>query len=303
MNYQTPPSHQMSKTATLERQKRLGANAKRRKRTSRIIIFSILTLGAIILLSPIWWMFITSFKSMEEILTYPPTFWPNEWHLENYIVTWQTGSFTRYTLNTLFIAAVTVIANVFSNSFIAYGFAKIEFPGKKFLFMILLSTMMLPGFVTLIPTYILFSQLGWLDTYLPLLVPQFFGSAFNIFLVRQYYSTISDDLIEAAIMDGANHFQIWWRIMLPLSKPALATIAVFSFNGAWNDFLGPLLYINDPSLYTLQIGLQVFQGQVATQWNYLMAGSLLVLLPVIVLFFIFQRYFIEGMNISGGIKG
>lgn len=280
----------------------LGRKTKRNQRLSKLLIFLVLTAGAVVLLSLIYWMFITSFKSMGEIMTYPPTFWPQEWVVENYQVTWETGNFTRYTLNTLFIAGVSVIANVLSNSYIAYGFAKLEFPGKRFLFTLLLGTMMLPGFVTLIPRYVMFARLGWLDTYLPLLVPQFFGGAFNIFLIRQFYSTISDELIEAAKIDGASHFKIWWSIMVPLSKPALATIAIFSFNGAWNDFLGPLLYLNSPEKYNLQLGLQVFQGQVATQWNYLMAGSLLVLLPVIILFFVFQRYFIEGMDLTAGTK-
>lgn len=236
-------------------------------------------------------------------MTYPPTFWPEEWHFDNYRYTWETANFTRYTLNTLMIAFVSVFANVLSNSFIAYGFAKIDFRGKKILFALLLSTMMLPGFVTLIPTYVLFAKLGWLNTYLPLMVPPFFGSAFNIFLLRQFYITIPNELIEAAKIDGASHVYIWRKIMLPIAKPALATIAVFSFNGAWNDFLGPLLYLNDEKLYTLQIGLQIFKGQVATQWNYMMAGSLLVLMPVIILFFLFQRYFIEGMNLNTGSKG
>lgn len=266
-------------------------------------IFVILLLGAVVLLSPIWWMISTSFKSMGEIMQFPPTFIPQEWHFENYIHTWNTANFTRYTLNTLFVAAVSVFANVLSNSFIAYGFAKIDFVGKNILFSFLLATMMLPGFVTLIPTYVMFAKLGWLNTYLPLLVPGFFGSAFNIFLLRQFYLSIPDELSQAAKIDGASHIYIWARIMVPLAKPALATIAVFSFNGAWNDFLGPLLYLNDPSLYTLQIALQVFKGQVATQWNYLMAGSIIVLIPVNVLFFTFQGYFIEGMNISSGSKG
>lgn len=281
----------------------MKGNRKKQQKMQRYILFTLLSFGAILLLSPIWWMASTSLKSMSEIMQYPPTFWPDEFHFENYLYTWETANFTRYTLNTLFIASISVFANVLSNSFIAYGFAKIQFRGKKFLFSILLATMMLPGFVTLIPTYVLFANLGWLNTYLPLIVPPFFGSAFNIFLLRQFYLTIPNELSEAAKIDGAGHLYTWFNIILPLSTPALATIAVFSFNGAWNDFLGPLLYLNDESLYTLQIGLQVFKGQVATQWNYMMAGSLIVLIPVVVLFFIFQRYFIEGLNISASSKG
>ncbi|WP_223591747.1 carbohydrate ABC transporter permease [Neobacillus bataviensis] len=278
-------------------------SVKARKRMSQTIITVILILGSILILSPVWWMFATSVKSMGEIMQFPPTFIPKEWHFENYIDTWKAAPFTRYLFNTIIISLCVVIGNVLSNSFIAYGFAKIRFKGRNVLFAAVLATMMIPGFVTMIPHYVMYSKMGWLNTYLPLIIPSFFGSAFNIFLLRQFYLGIPNELIEAAKIDGANHFYIWSRIMIPLAKPAIATITIFSFNGTWNDFLGPLLYINDDSLYTLQLGLQVFKGQLETQWNYLMAGSLLVLLPVIIIFFIFQRYFIEGMNLTSGSKG
>jgi multiple sugar transport system permease protein len=289
--------------SALETKSNYFENVKVKKRISNIIVFTILAAGSILLLSPMWWMFATSVKNMQEIMTFPPTFWPNEWHFENYINTLKAAPFWRYTLNTLFLAFFAVVANTLSNSFIAYGFAKIKFKGRSVWFAILLATMMLPGFVTLIPQYVMFAKLGWLNTYLPLIIPQFFGGAFFIFLLRQFYLTIPNELIEAAKIDGASHFYIWLRIIVPLSKPAIATVAIFTFNGSWNDFLGPLLYVNDESLYTLQLGLQVFKGQVQTQWNYLMAGSIMVLLPVIILFFIFQRYFIEGMNLTAGSKG
>jgi multiple sugar transport system permease protein len=157
--------------------------------------------------------------------------------------------------------------------------------------------------VTLIPQYVLFSKLGWVNTYLPLIIPPFFGSAFFIFMFRQFYMTIPNELVEAAKIDGANHFYIWFWLMLPMVKPVLATVAIFSFNGAWNDLIGPLLYLNDEMKYTLQIGLQNFRGLVQTQWHYLMAASTLVLLPVLTIFFVFQRYFIEGMNLTAGMKG
>ncbi|WHZ56044.1 carbohydrate ABC transporter permease [Metabacillus hrfriensis] len=274
-----------------------------KRRMVKTFVAIILILGSLLILSPIWWMIATSLKSMEEIMTYPPTFIPKEWHWENYIDALQAGPFLRYTFNTLFITFFVVIGNVLSNSFIAYGFARIHFKGRNVLFAIVLATMMIPGFVTLVPQYVLYAKLGWLNTYLPLIVPAFFGSAFNIFLLRQFFLTIPNELIEAAKIDGANHLYIWWKIFIPLAMPAIATVAIFSFNGAWNDFLGPLLFLNDETMYTLQLGLQVFKGQNATQWNLLMAGSLMVLLPVIVLFFIFQRYFIEGMNLTAGSKG
>ncbi|WP_231877285.1 carbohydrate ABC transporter permease [Bhargavaea cecembensis] len=275
---------------------------KGRRQALNIINWVLLAAGSILMLSPLWWMLVTSVKTMQEVMTYPPTFWPESWNWSNYMKTWEAAPFDLYTVNTLTITILVVIGNVFVNSFIAYGFAKVPFKGRNALFAIVLSTMMIPGFVTLIPQYVLFAKLQWLNTYYPLVVPAFFGSAFNIFLLRQFYMTIPDELIEAAKMEGASHFWIWWKIGLPLTKPALATVAIFSFNGAWNDFLGPLLYVNDENLYTLQLGLQVFKGQMSTQWNYLMAGSLLVLLPVIILFFFFQKYFIQGINLQSGGK-
>lgn len=256
-----------------------------------------------LILLPLWWMISTSLKSPAEIAQYPPTFFPKEFHFNNYIEAWQTAPFTRWALNTLFLASVGTIGSVLVNSLVAYGFAKIHFKGRNPLFILVLSTMLIPGFVTMVPQYILFSKLGWVNTYLPLLVPAFLGSAFFIFLLRQFMLGIPNELMEAAVLDGAGHLQIWWHIMLPLTKPALITVAIFSFNGAWNDLLGPLLYINDESMYTLQIGLQTFKGTVQTQWHYLMAMSVTVLLPVIFLFFFFQKYFIEGSNLSSGTKG
>ncbi|OTN92772.1 carbohydrate ABC transporter permease [Enterococcus faecium] len=273
------------------------------RQSKKMLSYVLMTIIGIILLIPLLWMVFTSLKPMEEIVRYPPTFFPEKIVWENYLDTIAAFPFWRYARNTLFITVLVVIGNVLSNSFIAYGFAKLEFPGKKLMFALVLSTMMIPGFVTMIPQYVLFSKIGWVGTYLPLIVPSFFGNAFNIFLMRQFYLSINNELIEAAEIDGANHLYIWSHLMLPLTKPALITIAINSFNAAWNDFLGPLLYIQDQEKYTLQIGLQVFQNQAKTQWNYLMAGATLVLIPTILLFFFAQRYFIEGMDLTGGSKG
>lgn len=273
------------------------------RQTKKILSYVLMTVIGIILIIPLLWMVFTSLKPMEEIVRYPPTFFPEKIVWENYLDTIAAFPFWRYARNTLFITVLVVIGNVLSNSFIAYGFAKLDFPGKKLMFSLVLSTMMIPGFVTMIPQYVLFSKIGWVGTYLPLIVPSFFGNAFNIFLMRQFYLSINNELIEAAEIDGANHLYIWSHLMLPLTKPALITIAINSFNAAWNDFLGPLLYIQDQEKYTLQIGLQVFQNQATTQWNYLMAGATLVLIPTILLFFFAQRYFIEGMDLTGGSKG
>ena len=265
----------------------------------RLINLVLLLAGSLMLLSPLWWMISTSLKSMVEIMAGEPSFFPKEWHLENYINTWNAAPFDRYTANTLLLTVLSVIGNVLVNSFVAYGFARIRFRGKGFLFGLVLSTMMIPGFVTLIPQYILFARIGWVNTYLPLVVPQFFGNAFNIFLLRQFYRGIPEELLEAAKMEGASHFYIWRKIGIPMVRPALATVAIGAFNGAWNDFLGPLLYVNSEEFYTIQIGLQSFKEQSSSQWNYLMAGSLLSMLPVLLLFFFFQKYFIQGANITG----
>lgn len=267
-----------------------------------LFVFLFLLLGSMVLLTPLWWMISTSLKSTQEILQFPPSLFPEHFRFSNYVEAWKTGDFTRWSMNTLLIAVASTVGNVLVNSFVAYGFAKVDFKGRNALFLLVLSTMIIPGFVTLIPQYILFSKLGWVNTYLPLIVPAFLGSAFNIFLIRQFMMTVPNELSEAAIMDGASHFRIWWSIVMPLVKPALLTVAIFSFTGAWNDLLTPLLYLSDEKLYTLQLGLQTFKGSVQTQWNYLMAMSVMVLIPIILIFFLFQRYFIKGANLSAGMK-
>ena len=276
---------------------------KRKEQWGHVFTYFLLIAVSILLLLPLVWMISVSLKPMAEIAQFPPNLFPVDIQWNNYREMMDAFPFFKYAGNTLYITVFVVAGNIISNSFIAYGFAKIEFPGKSILFAMVLSTMMIPGFVTMIPQYILFSRIGWVGTYLPLIVPAFFGNAFNIFLMRQFYLSIDNELIEAAQIDGANHLYIWSRLMIPLTKPALITIGITSFNGAWNDFLGPLLYIQKEDRYTLQIGLQVFQNQSTTQWNYLMAGATLVLLPTVLLFLVAQKYFIEGMDLSGGMKG
>lgn len=273
-----------------------------KRRITNILLFVILSLGAVLILFPIAWMLSTALKSAPEIAMYPPKLLPEKPMFENFAIAWSKAPFTRYTINTLIIVFFTIIGNVLVNSFVAYGFAKIDFAGKKFLFNVILATMMIPGFVTLVLTYVIFSKLQWVNTYLPLIVPAFCGNAFHIFMMRQFYRTIPNELMEAARVDGAGHFYIWGRLMMPLVKPVLATVALISFKGAWSDFQGPLLYLSDRAKYTLQLGLQVFKGQGFTEWNYLMAVSFLSMLPILLLFFCFQNYFIEGMNVGGAVK-
>lgn len=273
-----------------------------KERISSIILFVVLTLGAILILFPIAWMICTALKSAPEIAMYPPKLLPEKPMFENFIIAWQKAPFTKYTINTLIIVFFTIIGNVFVNSFVSYGFAKVDFAGKNILFTCILATMMIPGFITLVPTYVIFSKLHWVNTYLPLIVPAFFGNAFHIFMMRQFYMTIPIELTEAARIDGAGHFYIWGKLMMPLVKPVMATIALIAFKGAWSDFQGPLLYLSDRNMYTLQLGLQVFKGQGFTEWNYLMAVSFLSMIPILILFFCFQNYFIEGMNVGGAVK-
>lgn len=207
--------------------------------------------------------------------------------------------FGRYALNSLLIAAVNVVGNLVSNSLVAYGFARFRFPGRKFLFMLLLATMMVPSQVLLVPQFILFHDLGWINTFLPLTVPSFFGSAFYVFLLRQFFMTIPVELEEAARIDGAGPFRIFFSVVLPLIRPALTAVAIFSFQGAWNDFLTPLIYLSDPSKFTLQLGLAQFQGSFHTDWNLIMAASVVVMLPMAVIFFLAQKYFVQGITMTG----
>ena len=273
-----------------------------KERVSSIILFVVLTLGAILILFPIAWMICTALKSAPEVAMYPPKLLPEKPMFENFIIAWQKAPFTKYTINTLIIVFFSIIGNVFVNSFVSYGFAKVDFAGKNILFTCILATMMIPGFITLVPTYVIFSKLHWVNTYLPLIVPAFLGNAFHIFMMRQFYMTIPNELTEAARIDGAGHFYIWGKLMMPLVKPVMATIALIAFKGSWSDFQGPLLYLSDRNMYTLQLGLQVFKGQGFTEWNYLMAVSFLSMIPILILFFCFQNYFIEGMNVGGAIK-
>jgi len=222
---------------------------------------------------------------------------PVQW--SNYPHALQMIPFVVYLKNTLFLCLVTVLGAVFSSAIVAYGFARIQFKGKQPLFLLMIATMVLPGQVTMIPVFALFRWLGWYGTYLPLTVPSFFGSPFYIFLLTQFYRTLPEELSEAARVDGASEWRIFWQIILPLSRSALATCALFQFLGTWNDFFGPLLYLNDASRYTLAYGLQQFLSIHGGQWAQLMAAATLFTLPVIVLFFFAQRTFIQGIATTG----
>jgi multiple sugar transport system permease protein len=259
-------------------------------------------------LVPFLWMISTSLKTVDKTMSDPPQLFPHPAVPMNYwsAVTTPKADFPLYTRNTLLIAALSVLGTTLSSAVVAYGFAKIRFKGRGFLFVLMLSTMMIPFPVMMLPLFIVFRFIGdhtalqMLGTFRPLWLPTWFGSAFSIFLLRQFFLTIPDGLSEAARIDGCTEWGIFWRIMLPLSRPALAVVALFSFMWAWNNFLGPLLYLQRPQQYTLALGLQAFQSvQGGTDWNLLMAASMLVMLPVILLFFVAQKTFIQGIATTG----
>ena len=261
----------------------------------------ILAIVSVFIVFPAAWMISTSLKPDDQVAL--ANWIPNPVVWENYIKAWTSIPFTRYTINTAIYALVCVVGDLISCSLVAYGFARLRFPGRGLLFGLVLATMMIPGMVTMIPQYVVFSKLRWVGTYLPLVVPHFFGDAFFVFMLRQMFMGIPQELSEAARIDGANEFWIYSRIILPLSKASMATVALFSFEGAWNNYVGPVLYLNNSTQYTLQVGLAMFKSSSQTEWQHLMAASLIVMLPVIILFSAFQRYFVEGAAISGGVKG
>lgn len=275
----------------------------RRRRSLRGLFLTLLVWGvALLFLIPFLWMISSSLKPNYQIFEVPPRWIPNPPRWENYTEALTILPFGRYVFNTAVIAILTIVGHLLSCTIIAYGFARLRAPGRDTLFVIMLATMMLPYPVTMVPLYVLFQRLGWINTILPLVAPAFLGSPFYIFLMRQFFLTIPRDYEDAAVIDGANLLQILFRIMLPLSAPALATVAIFSFQAAWNDFLAPLIYLQRPELYTVTLGLQFFRSTYTTNWAYLMAASLVTTLPIIVVFFLAQRYFVEGIAV-GGVKG
>lgn len=270
---------------------------------TRVLLYLVLVIGAVVLTTPFLWMLSSSLKDEAHIWLYPPQWIPSPFQWQNYSLAMQAHPFHLFFRNTIFLVIVSEIAIVGSASICGYGFAKFRFPGREMLFGFTLATLMLPQVVLLIPQFIIFRFLGWLDTYLPLLVPLFFGgNAFFVFLFRQFFRTIPDELCEAANIDGCSELRIYWNIVLPLSKPVLTTAVVFTFIGTWNDFVGPLIYINTPAKKTLALGLAHFKGYYGTQWHLLMAASVVVTIPVLIVFFAAQRYFVRGIAFSG-LKG
>ena len=257
---------------------------------------------ATLFLIPLVWMLSSSLKPEYQVFEMPPRLIPDPVRWENYRDALTYVPFGRYSLNTAFITMMVIIGHVLSCTLVAYGFARLRAPGRDAIFVLVLATMMLPYPVTMIPLYVLFNRVGWVNTFLPLIVPAYFGSPFYIFLLRQFFLSVPRGLEDAARIDGANLLQILWRIILPLSMPAIATVAIFTFQITWNDFLPPLIYLHDQRLYTVALGLNFFRSSYQVQWSYLMAASLVTMLPVIIVFFFAQRLFLEGISLTG-IKG
>jgi len=268
----------------------------------RVLLYAALILASAAFLAPLAWMISTSLKPLNETMSLPPQWIPSHLQWRNYPdAIAEMRYFWRYAGNSLFLCVMTVAGTVMSSALVAYGFSRIEWRGRDKVFMVLLATMMIPFPVVMVPIYGLFKSLGWIGSFKPLWVPAFFASAFNVFLLRQFFLGLPKDISEAARIDGCSEFGIFLRVILPLCKPALLVVALFQFLYTWNDFLGPLIYLTDQKDFTLALGLQSFQSQQGgTAWHHLMAASTLVVLPVIILFFFTQKSFIEGIATTGG---
>lgn len=276
---------------------------KRQSKGKSLFIYLAIAFFALLFILPFLWLVSTSLKGDEVIFAIPPKWIPDQLHWENYSKVFDAMPFLAFLKNTVFVTIMTIIGVVLSSSLVAYAFGCLNWPGRNFLFIFILGTMMLPMQVTMIPLFVLFKEIGWLNTFKPLTVPAFFGGgAFNIFLLRQFFLTIPRDLLDAARIDGCSELTIYWKIVLPLARPALATVAILTFMATWNDFIGPLLYLSDKMKGTLALGLAMFVGQHQTEWGMLMAASVMMMIPMILIFFFFQKYFIKGFTMSG-MKG
>lgn len=282
-------------------------SARARRRAGRTILYVIAITSSIIFMLPFAWALFSSFKSPGDLTRYPPSLFPTVWQPGNYAEVFTEVPFARWIANTLFIAITATFGAVLSAALVGFSFARFRYPGRDLIFMVTLSTMMLPAEVTLIPLYIGFAKLKWLDSYRPLIIPSFFGGgAFLIFMMRQFFMTIPLDLDEAARIDGASYLRIFWQIVMPLSVPALATASVLTFIGHWDNFMGPFIYLNTKEKFTLAVGVRFFSALVdpdgKPRQHLLMASSLMMTFPIIILFFVAQRFFVRGIVMSG-IKG
>jgi multiple sugar transport system permease protein len=272
----------------------------------RFVVWLILLAGAVVMMLPVAWLVSTSLKEPGQVFRFPPEWIPDPVRWQNYPDALTEMPFDRYVANTLFITISNMIGVLLSSSLAAYAFARLRFPCRDIIFWILLCTLMLPQAVILIPRYIEFRNLDWVDTWRPLIVPNFFGAGlggvFYIFLLRQFFRTIPRELSDAAKVDGASEFRIYWQIIMPLSRPAIAVVLIFTFLDNWNNYLEPLIFLSSPDKFTVALGLASFRGLFSTQWHLLMAASTVMIIPVVVLFFLLQRYFVRGVVLTG-MKG
>ncbi len=280
-------------------QQRTGLGIRTTNLLHQLLVYALLIMLAIVFILPFMWMISTSLKQSQNVFTFPPEFLPSSFEWRNYISGWTRLPFNTFLLNSVIVTSANVIGNLISCSIVAYGFARLRARGRDLLFILLLSTLMIPREVTIVPTFILFTYVGLVNTLWPLILPAWFGYPFFIFLLRQFFMSIPHDLDEAARIDGASSFRIFTMIILPLSRPALATVAIFAFIGNWNNLLDPLIYLRSTEKFTLALGLKLFQGQHFTQYNELMAVSIITLLPILVVFFVAQQYFVRGVAMTG----
>ena len=265
----------------------------------QMVLHIILIIGSITMVVPFMWMISTSLKEMNQVFVIPPIWLPNPIKWSNYLKAWNALPFANAYINSLKIAAIVVVGRLITSSMAAYAFAKIKFQGRDLIFIIFLGTMMIPDQVTMIPTFILMKYFGWIDTHLPLIIPPALFNAFSVFFLRQFMLSLPKELDEAAIIDGANHWIIYTKITIPLIKPALSALAIFIFMGSWNNFMGPLIYLNTIKLYTVPLLLNSFKGLYITDWPLMMSASAIAIIPVLIVYLIGQRYIIEGIALTG----
>ena len=290
----------MSMTASAKFVQSSPRGFRLRQILSKGAMYVLLSAVALTFLFPILWAISSSLKSLGDVYQFPPTLWADEWLWSNYPDALKKLPFLNFMVNTVVICLSATTGQVLSCSLVGFAFARLQWRGQSFWFVVLLATMMLPGQVLLIPRYILFDALGWINTYKPLIVPYWFGeSAFFIFLFRQFFKAIPKSLEEAAVLDGATTWQIYWHIFLPNAKPVIATVAVMSLIQHWKDFMNPLIYINDMDKFPISVGLDLYNSLEGSWINLLMAASLTALAPLVVLFFLAQRYFVQGLLLSG----
>lgn len=277
-----------------------GPSIKIIRRIQVVLTYTVLLLGAFVLMVPFFWMITTSLKTLDEVQTWPVIWIPGHWMFSNYIDVFYQIPFARFLSNSVILSVGGIIGSLVSSSIAGFGFARLRFPGRNILFFTMLTTLMLPAWVVIVPHFIMFSAVGWLDTFLPIIVPSFFGNAFYIFLFRQYFMGVPRELEDAARIDGCNTFQIFTQIFLPMSKPIVATVAIFAFFYYWNDLLYPLVYLRSQSNFPVSLGMRMFQSAHAiVDYPRLMATAMMTLLPCIILFFSFQRLYIQGVVMTG----